>query len=358
MRASSVVSEAWRNLATGTSRPLLVVFLAAVVFGGIAAADIRTIVGLSAQAKEFRESGAAVHVLSAPASISGQRCDALGALPGVLGAGAVREPDTQAVFLTAPHSGILTVEATVGLAGVLGIREDTAVGVWVSDQAAESLGTGTEPGTTLPTSLGPVRVTAQYTYPDNASDRSLAYAAVAAVPPTGNFDSCWVRAWPPSEAIEPLIRGTYAGDPAEQSNAVVAQLNTELGATLDGPKMFNGRATSQAPMVAAVFGLLLGAGTVRARRLELAGALHAQVPKSALVTQVWLELLAMMLAAVIVILPLVFFLAAHGNPDPLWPARSAGLRVVASGALSALIGGLLTAATTSEKRLFRYFKDR
>lgn len=356
MRASSVLSEAWRNLATGTSRPLLVALLAAVVLGGIAAADVRTIVGLSAQATEFRESGAAVHVLSAPAAISGQRCDALGALPGVLGAGATRLADTQATFLTAPRSGITTVEATVGLAEVLGVTEGTSAGAWLSDAAAEALGAGA--GTTLPTSLGPVGVTAQYSYPPDASDRSLAYAVVATVPSTGDFDSCWVLVWPHSQAIEPLIRGTYAGDPAEQSTATFVQLNTRLGAVLDGPEMFDGRATSRAPQVAAVFGLLLGAGTIRARRLELAGALHAQVPKSALITQVWLELLAVMLAAVVITLPLTYFLAAHGNPDPLWPAWSAGLRVVVAGALSTLIGGLLTAATTSEHRLFRYFRDR
>jgi len=356
MRASSVISEAWRNLVTGTSRPLLVALLAATVFAGLAATDVRTIVGLSVRATEFRESGAAVHVLSAPAAISGQRCDALGALPGVLGAGAIRRADTQAIFLTAPASGITTVEATVGLAGVLGIAEVTGTGVWLSDAAAEALGAG--PGTTLPTSLGPVAVAAQYTYAPDASDRSLAFSAVAPVPSTGEFDSCWVLVWPPSPVIEVLMRGTYAGDPAEQSDATLFQLNTRLGAAFDAPAMFDGRATSRAPIVAAVFGLLFGVGTIRARRLEFASALHAQVPKLALITQVWLELFSLMLAAVVITLPLTCFLATQGNPDPFWPAWSAGLRVVVAGTLSTLLGGLLTAAMTSEKRLFRYFKDR
>ena len=356
MRASSVLSEAWRNLSTGASRPLLVAFLAAAVLGGIAAVDVRTIVGLSAQATEFRDSGAAVNVMSAPGAISGQRCDALGDLPGVLGAGATRKAEEQASFLTEPRSGITTVEATVGLAGVLGVTSGSGAGAWLSDQAAESLGAGA--GTTLPTSLGPLTVTAEYPYPSDASDRSLAYAVVAPVPATGEFDSCWVFVWPPSPAIDPLIRGTYDGDPAGQSTATFSQLNTRLGAVLDGPGMFDGRGSSRAPVVAAVCGLLLGAGTIRARRLELASALHAQVPKSALVTQVWLELFAIVLAAVVITLPFTYFLAADGNPDPLWPAWSAGLRAVAAGALSTLVGGGLAAAMTSEKRLFRYFKDR
>jgi len=356
MRASSVVSEAWRNLATGTSRPLLAAFLAAAVLGGIAAVDIRTIVGLSVQATEFRDSGAAVHVVSAPAAISGQRCDALNAVPGVLGAGATRRTASQANFLTEPHSGITTVEATAGLAGVLGVTNGTGTGAWLSDQAAESLGAGV--GTTLPTSLGPVSVTAEYSYPPDASDRTLAYAVVTPVPSTGEFDSCWVFVWPPSPAVEPLIRGTYDSDSAEQSSATFFQLNTRLGAVLDGPEMFDHRGSSRAPMVAALFGVVLGAGTIRARRLEFASALHAQVPKPALVTQVWLELFAVTFAAVVITLPVTYFLAAQGNPNPLWPAWSAGLRAVVAGALSTLIGGVLTAAATSEKRLFRYFKDR
>ena len=356
LRASSVFSEPWRNLASGTSRTLLVALLAVVVLGGSAVADVRTIVGLSAQATEFRESGAAVHVLSAPGAISGQRCDALGSLPGVLGAGASRRAGEQATFLAAPRSGITTVEATVGLAGVLGITDGTGSGAWLSDQAADALGATV--GTTLPTSLGSVTVTTLYSYPHDASDRSLAYAAVTPVPSTGNFDSCWVLAWPPSPVTESLIRATYDGDPAARTTATFVQLNTRLGAEFDGPKMFADRATALAPMVAALFGLVFGVGIIWARRLELASALHAQVPKAALVAQVFLELLAMMIAAVVITLPFTYFLAAHGNPDPLWPAWSEGLRVVAAGALSTLIGGVLTAAVTSEKRLFRYFKDR
>jgi len=356
MRASSVLSEAWRNFASGTSRTLLVALLAVVVLGGIAAADVRTIVGLSAQATQFRESGAAVHVLTATDAISGQRCDALGSLPGVLGAGASRQAGEQATFLTAPRSGITAIEATGGLAGVLGIADGTGAGAWFSDEAAKALGATV--GTTLPTSLGPATVTALYPYPDDASDRSLAYATITPVPSTGDFDSCWVLAWPPSPVTESLIRATYDGDPADQSSATFVQLNTRLGAEFDGPKMFDDRATALAPLVAALFGLVFGVGIIWARRLELASALHAKVPKAALVTQVWLELLAMMIAAVVITLPFTYFLAAQGNPDPLWPAWSAGLRVVAAGALSTLIGGVLTAAATSEERLFRYFKDR
>lgn len=356
MRTSSVASEAWRNLASGTSRPLLLALLAALLLGGLAAADIRTIVGFSAQAVAFREAGAAVRVLSAPAAISGQRCDALRQLPGVLGSGATRLATAQAEVLTAPRAGIPTIEATPGLRDVLGVASGASSGVWLSDAAAESLGAW--PGTTLPTSRGPARVAAQYSYPPDASDRSLAYAIVAPIPATGYFDSCWVLVWPPSVALDPLIRGTYAGDPADQSAATLVQLNTRLGATLDGPELLASRATSHAPTLAAAIGLLLGAGAIRLRRLELAGALHARVPKVALLTQIWFELTAVAAAAALLALPAAYWLASHGNPDPPWPAWFAGLRVIGAGTLSTTIGGLVATASTSENRLFRYFKER
>lgn len=356
IRVSSVVSEACRNVVFGSSRPLLVTLLAVVVLGGIAAVDIRTIVGLSVRATEFRESGATVQLFSAPAAISGQRCEALGSLPGVLGSGATKQDGTQVKFLTAPGSGIATVEATAGLQGVLGLPENAKSGIWLSETAADTL--GAEVGTALPTSIGPTTVIGHYHYPADASDRSLAHAAIAAVPPIGNFDACWVSVWPSSEAIAPIIRATYAGDPAEQSTATFSQLNTRLGAAFDGPQLFHSRATSAAPLVAAVFGLVLGFGCIWARRLELASALHAQMPKSALVAQVWLELLALMLAAVTITLPATYLLAAHANPDAVWPAWSAGLRAIAAGALTTLVGGALAAASTSERRLFHYFKDR
>ncbi len=356
MLASSVCSEAARNLASGTSRALLLVLGVLVLIGGAAGMDVRTIVGLSASAADFRQSGAAIQVFTAPAGVSGQRCDALRSVPGVVAAGAARPAAAPAVFLSAPDAGIGTVEATPGLLGVLESSARPRVGGWLSQSAAATL--GAVPGTTLPTSLGAVEVTAEFPYPDDASDRSLAYALLTPVPPTGVFDSCWVLVWPHSEAVVALVRGTFVGDPAEQSAATVAQLNTRLGAVFDGPRMFTGRATAQAPVVTALLGLALGAGSVRTRRLELAGALHAQVPKDALVAQIGLELLAVALASALPLTAVTHVLAAHGNPDPLWPAWSAGLRAVATGSLATVLGGVLMAATTSEKRLFQYFKER
>lgn len=356
LRCSSVASEAWRNLVTGTSRPLLTAVVVVGVVGGLAASDTRTIVDLSAQATQFRESGAAVHLLTAPEAISGERCEALRTVPGVIGAGAARKPALQAEFLTAPGSGIVTLDVTLGLGDVLLIDGGTRAGIWLSDQAAEAL--GASPDTTVPTSLGATTVVATYPYPDDASDRTLAYAALTPVPGTGMFDSCWVLAWPQSEAVDALLRATFAGDTEQQSETTFTQLNTKLGTEFDGPELLDGRATARVQWVAALFGLLFGFATVRARRLEFAGALHAQVTRLALVTQVALEYLAMSLAVVVIAAPLTYFLAAHGNPDPLSPAWTAGMRTVLVGVVALVLGAALTALATSQKRLFRYFKER
>ncbi|WNM24196.1 hypothetical protein [Demequina capsici] len=355
-RAVSVASEAWRNLTSGTSRPLSVVLLLVVVLGGVACADIRTIVGLSQDALAYRESGAAVEVFAAEGAVSGQRCDALGSLPGVMGAGATRQADLQATFLTAPRAGIVTIEATPGLAGVLGIDEVAGAGEWLSDQAVDTL--GADAGTVVPTDQGSVMIAATYAYPDDAGDRTLAYAAISPVPADGDFDACWVLTWPPSQTIDALVRATYSGDPADAGSSSFGQLNTRLGATFDGVELFEGRATATAPILAALFGLVLGALVVWVRRLEIAGALHARVSKAALISQILLELVVLTVASIVILLPATYVLAVQGNPDPWWPAWIAGFRAVLTGSVAVLMGAVLTAATMSERRLFRYFKDR
>lgn len=356
MRPREAISEGARNLTSGTSRPLLFACAFVLVMAGLALADIRSIVSISVQAETFRNSGAAVKIVSAPGSISGPRCDMLGSLPGVVGAGAIRQSDVQANFSSSPQSGITHFDATSGFAPIIDVNGRIATGVWLSESAAESV--GAESGTILATSHGPLAVSAVYSFPAAASDRTLAHAAISPVPSAGLFDSCWVLSWPSSQALEILIRGTYAGDPEEQGTAVYSQLTTQFGADFNGEFEFQNRATRSLPLVAIFVGLSGGAAFVWMRRLEFADALHAQIPKSGLLGQLSFEYFILCAAAVFISLPITLHAAKWGNPDPFWPAWQAGLRVVVAGMVSAFMGALLLATTTSPKRLFRFFKDR
>lgn len=354
MRVPAVLTEAWLNIASGTTRATLLAIIAGLVLAGLATADIRTIVGLSNDATLFRDSGASIYLVTAAGKIDGARCEALGTIPGVEGAGATRQSATEVQFLTAPRAGITTVDATVGLARVLGIDERQPAGIWLSVDASATLGAST--GTVLPTSGGTVPVAATYGYGQDASVRTLAHAAVTPVPPAGAFDACWVKMWPYSETTQNLITSAFVGGLGDDMKS--SQLNSKLGATFDGPDLFAGRATALVPFVAVGFGLVLGFVSLRLRRLEIAGALHARVPKRALLAQTMLETAVVAVVAIIVALPLTYFAAAYDNPEPLWSAWASGLRILAVGAISLILGGLVSALLTSEKRLFRYFKDR
>lgn len=354
MRVSSVISEAWLNIASGTTRATLLAIVAALVLTGLAAADIRMIVGLSNEATLFRESGASVYLLTSEQNIDGSRCEAIGRVSGVLGAGATRQAETQVQFLTSPRSAVSTVEATVGLAGVLGVEKDLPTGIWLSADAAKTLGAMT--GSLLPTSAGAVSVAARYPYSQDAKMRTLAHAAVAPVPAAGRFDTCWVKIWPHSEATQQLIRSAFVGAPTDTTE--FGQLNSKLGATFDGPTSFATRPTTLVPYIAISFGLALGFLSIRLRRLEISGALHAQVPKRALLAQIMLENAVVAVTAIVIALPVTYFAAAYGNPDPLWPAWSTGLKTLTAGAVSFILGGIAAVLLISEKRLFRYFKDR
>jgi hypothetical protein len=97
---------------------------------------------------------------------------------------------------------------------------------------------------------------------------------------------------------------------------------------------------------------------VRTRRLELAAALHARVPKPHLAWQQVLEAAAWVAAGVAIAAAAVAYAARTGNPDPGDWAFLLGARTLAAAAATALLGALAGVATTRERHLFRYFKNR
>ena len=78
------------------------------------------------------------------------------------------------------------------------------------------------------------------------------YAAVAPVPATGLFDSCWVEIWPVDPETATLLRTTVVADPSSEVQPAQKQLNSRLGATYDASAEFRERLTEPAPIAAAV----------------------------------------------------------------------------------------------------------
>lgn len=360
MRARSIASEAARNLASGTARAAMLVLVDAAVVGALAYVDVRAGVEVLRDAADFRASGSAVQVLEVQQGVDGARCDALASVTGVVASGAIRQGDPLRA-LAMPSSPVTVWEATPGIVdliadtgGRLARPSAEGGGLWISRDLAETL--GVRPGGPVPTSTGTTTAAGLYTWPDDGRARTLGYAALAPVAPTGVFDQCWVQVWPTDVDTARILN--LALDPTKADQATVGRLNTSLGADFDAPALLARRATVRAPLGAVVAGLLLGYVAIRLRRLELAAALHARVRKAHLAWQHLLEALAWATAGTAIAAAAVAYAASTDNPDPSTWAFVLGARTIVAGAAAVLVGTLLGVAATRERHLFRYFKDR
>jgi hypothetical protein len=362
MRPSSVLSEAARNLASGTSRAAILATIFVALVGTVAILDVRTVVDVLRNAAAYRAAGAAIQVIEANDGIDGQRCDRLAATPGIVGSGALRAGERLRA-LNLPSSELTVWEVTPGLPALLAATEAPAgpqpgpgvwgPGVWLSADLAETLGAGR--GSEIATSAGVMPVAGVYDWPDDGRVRDLGYAILAPVPAAGRFDQCWAGIWPVDDELSGLLLLSLVPD---TSNPIRRQVNGSLGADHDAAAIFAGRLTRPAPVGALVIGLVLGAVAARLRRLELAAALHARVPKPQLAWQHLIEASAWTGAATVVALAGTAYAAALGNPDPAGEVWLIGARSVAAGAIGVLLGTLAAVAATRERHLFRYFKNR
>lgn len=176
------------------------------------------------------------------------------------------------------------------------------------------------------------------------------------MPATGTFDECWAQVWPADPSSEGLVHTALVAD--AQDEPVTGRLNDSLGARYDAEARLEGRLTRHAPAAAAALGAGLGFVGVRIRRLELAAALHARVPKPQVAWQVVVETAVWVAAGALVASAAAAWVAARAGTDPTAVLWAVGLRTVVAGATATLLGALLCAAVTREKHLFRYFKDR
>lgn len=353
MRPASVVSEAWRDLLTGTTRAATLALVLTLGVGALAVLDARAMVDVLRTAEEFRAAGAATWVLEDQDNVDGTRCDALDGVGGMR-AGALRQgPPLRALAM--PSSQLTTWEVSPGLLGAaLGRDVAPDPGVWVSEDLATTL--GLTAGSTLATTEGGTPVAGVYTWPDDGRARTLGYALVVPVAATGTFSQCWAATWPPDEDTAGLLYSATGSKVGAQ--ATLGQLNSRLGAALDAPALLEARLTRWAPAAAAALGLAVGWVGVRMRRLQVAAALHARVPRAHLTWQLVLEAAAWVLVAVLVCAAVTGWAARVGNPDPSSAVWLTSLRTVGAGGAAVLLGTLVGVVGTRERHLFRYFKDR
>ena len=145
----------------------------------------------------------------------------------------------------------------------------------------------------------------------------------------------------------------------ETPHAKISRINTMLGSHMPGPADFDARITRYAPLLMFVIAMALGFASVCMRRIEIASALHAGYPKTAMLLQLFLETLATVAASCVACLPVVAIvpLILTGSGDAM-PVVAMLCRVPGAMSVGMLAGTAVGGMTIRERQLFAYFKAR
>ncbi|WP_147395326.1 hypothetical protein [Bifidobacterium adolescentis] len=378
MRLKAVLRETWRSVATGTSRCALIWLLLSICAVACMCADLTQMTGLIGDARKWKESGASTYAITLQGGIDGAACEGLRSANGVLGAAALRQSSDRVRIASLPATEIPTYEASAHVAQVFaatGIRKDNS-GVIMSTAVARTY--GAHAGTVLPLVGGTrMRVSATFNWPSDGRQPTYGYAIISPGNDTKAYDTCLVRAWPVPDDIESLLRvsiradvesGTGAAASAtsagasgnnETPHAKISRINTMLGSHMPGPADFDARITRYAPLLMFVTAMALGFASVCMRRIEIASALHAGYPKTAMLLQLFLETLATVAASCVACLPVVAIvpLILTGSGDAM-PVVAMLCRVPGAMSVGMLAGTAVGGMTIRERQLFAYFKAR
>ncbi|WP_159619104.1 hypothetical protein [Ruania rhizosphaerae] len=288
MRVTSILSEAWRNVITGTARVPLFAALIALSAGLAASADITTVHTIHNNARSYIDAGGATQYILAENGVNTTACESLATYSAVNASGSLRQT-ADITIDSLPGSSFQTYEVSTGFARILGIPSN-GTGVWVSHEFAQTLGATT--GTTLTSEGETLQITGIFDYPDDGRDSRLGYAFIVPVPEdTGAFNECWMKTWPQLDDTDALLHSTLSAQ-SDGTDVAISQLNKSVGAHFDGPAQFAERLTRWSPLAAAMAGALLGLAWTRRRRLEHAASLHAGQTRTAMTTTALLETLA------------------------------------------------------------------
>ncbi|ARU51066.1 hypothetical protein CBR64_05745 [Cellulosimicrobium cellulans] len=355
MRLRSILRETWRNTSTGTARS---VTLALVLTGLVviaSSAEISTVAALERQAAAFRAAGASVLTISAPGRVDGARCESLRDLPGVHAAGALTlRPGESVAAVALPGAPMPVADASPGFASVVGATTDGGPGLILAADAATTLGTTV--GDRLATTTGASRLAGTYVYPRDGRRDGYGYLAVGVTGTDAPFDECWVEAWPLTMDLNPLLFTVLRPGGDADDVPQVQQLNPTLGAEFDGAGLYRERVTRFGGLLVGLVAAVVAFVAVRARRVELATALHDGMRRRDLWTIVALE--STLWTAPATAVGMALSLAWFGRDGDLLVGAVLGTRVVLSVLVGGATGVVVALATTRERHLFAYAKDR
>lgn len=353
MRATSILSEAWRNLWSGTSHGAALSVIVAVAGASLALLDADAVDRIADQAERFRERGGAVWITEAAGAIDGLACDRLQEVQGVAAAGALTTSRDSLTFSSTPRTPIAIHESTTGFIRLLTGSGRIGEGLMLSDNLAERHAVDAGDSMSL---VGPdARSAGAFPYPADGRRPGLEYSAVLPGLSTENFDQCWTEVWPSSASTRTL--GRLAVEPGNASETETYQLNSMMGVEFTANEMYRNRSTRYVSLLALLLGATIGYASIKVRRLELASAFHLGVERTALVTMILVETLAWSACAGVMAVASTQTLARAGVVADGVPAQIA-MQPVAWSVIGVVAGAIAATARIRQRDLLISFKNR
>jgi len=355
MRWSTIWSEVWRNIATGTCLAGLLALGMAIMGAVVTAADTMTIDTILIQVREFRASGGDILKVAAEGQIDPLACDGISQSSTVEASGAF-SPAAAMTVLAMPLTPLNAYSATPGFSAVLGIEDRFGAGVWMDEALANRI--GIVPGEQMDTVNGPMRLAGTYRWPEDGRDARLGFSVVIPDASSRVFDECWMKEWPIAEGNEGLLRSTALVTPEELVELPILPVNLASGSSLDAHVLFEGRTTRYAGIVTYTVSALIGFISIRRRRLEYADALHTGQSRFAQMTVALIETLVWAVAGTGAGLAFVASLIRFVHISESPPVLLLQIRVLILSVLGALSGAAVGLMSIRRNSIYRYFKQR
>jgi hypothetical protein len=293
--------------------------------------------------------------VEASVAIDATTCEGIASVSGVRAGGAIRQADSPLAALALPGSTLPAFEVTPSFARLLGISK-AGEGILLSRSLAHRL--GIEAGGELPLTTGTAFVLGIFDWPDDGRRAGLGYAVLIPTATTKVFDECWAETWPETKQLPGLLRSTTIPeklDPA--SPPEVGSVNESLGTRFQGGERFADRLTRFSPFLGLIAAGLITTIATRARRLEIAAALHFGVRRVDAAAMALIETVAAVAPAAALTLAASAFVGQH-TPSDAKVMMGIGLHVAAGLTAGALVGTMSASWSIRSGNLLSYFKNR
>lgn len=351
MRATSIVSEAWRNVASGASRGGLLAICAALLSVLLLAADMFAIAQIQARAERFRESFGSVRILVAEDAVDPEACEKLDELPGIHASGSLTRASSYRLAAL-PGAEVPGYEVSPGLLDLLGTAPGPGEGFYVSNVLAERW--EMPAGTVIATDLGTASALAVFDYSDQDGRDPRLSNALVTMSARERASECWVDVWPYTTAKDHLFFSVLLADDSGTEGAQIVAANSTAGETVDFNEQFISRITVHVyPTIALLFAALGFAGMLR-RRLEIVSNLHAGATRAAVTATAVVETALWAFGAAVLCAAASVWIGFAVRV----PVNETAFMVLGCAVAAAMLGASVPPMWIGEERLFTDFKNR